>query len=146
MDDSIRQRRSAERLLQLRDVPIDDDAALLERVRSVIGEGRVRRLWLLLLDADGITGPRLAQIDGTPITPEAEAVVALRRLMAWIAGADWSVVVVLERPGPRRPSPDDWAWHDVIRRAADGRRGALRSVLLAHSGGVDELVPGSAAG
>ncbi len=142
MDDGSRPHLSAERLLELGDFPLDDDASLLERARSLIRCGLVRRLWLLLLDADGIMVPTLTQIDETPVAPEPEASVALRRLVHGIADMGGSVAVVLERPGPPWPSPDDWAWHDAIRRAADGRGSALRAVLLAHSAGVDVLQPG----
>lgn len=141
MDESTRQQLNVERLLELGDLPIDDDAALLERARSLIRQGLVRRLWLLLLDADGILLPPLTQIDETPVTPEAEAAPALRRIMEGIADAGMSVAVVLERPGPPQPSPDDWAWHDVIRRAGDGLDGTLGGILLAHGGGVDLLEP-----
>lgn len=146
MDDSTRPHLSAERLLELGDLPIDDDASLLERARSLIRAGFVRRLWLLVLDADGIMVPPLAQIDETPVTPEADATAALGRLIGGFADAGCSVAIVLERPGPPWPSPDDWAWHDVIRRAAAHHAaahhdGALRGVLLAHSRGIDLLQP-----
>lgn len=141
MDDGTREHLSVERLLELGDFPIDDDAALLDRARSLIREGFVRRLWLLLLDADGIMLPRLTQIDETPVTPEAEASPALRRLIAAIAEGGMSVAFVLERPGASMPTPDDWAWHEAIRRAGDGLGDALRGILLAHGGGVDLLEP-----
>lgn len=146
MDDDTRQHLSVERLLELGDLPIDDDAALLDRARSLIREGFVRRLWLLLLDGDGIMLPRLTQIDETPVTPEAEAAAALHRLIGGIAEAGMSVAFVLERPGPPVPTPDDCAWHATIRRAGDGLGGALRGILLAHGGGVDLLEPGQPSG
>jgi hypothetical protein len=139
MDDITRADLTVERLLELGDIPIDDDASLLERARSVVREGLVRRLWLLRIDADGLLVPQLTLIDDTPVTPEAEALGALRRLIGGLAETGCSVAIVLERPGPPRPSPDDWAWHDVLRRAGDAHAGALRGVLLAHSGGVDAL-------
>ncbi|MGM1030042.1 MAG: hypothetical protein ACQEWM_09260 [Actinomycetota bacterium] len=139
MDDSTREHLSVERLLELGDFPIDDDAALLDRARSLIREGLVPRLWLLLLDGDGIMLPRLTQIDETPVTPEAEATAALHQLMGGIAEAGMSVAFVLERPGPPEPSPDDWAWHATIRRAGDGLGATLRGILLAHGGGVELL-------
>ena len=141
MDDRTRTELTVERLLELGDIPVDDDASLLERARSVIGAGLERRLWLLLIDADGLLVPRLTLIDATPVTPEAAAVPALRRLIGGVVETGCSVAVVLERPGPRRPSPDDGAWHDVLRRAGEAHPGALRAVLLAHSGGVDLLTP-----
>lgn len=144
--EAARSRLTVERLLELGDVPIDDDASLLERARSVVREGIVRRLWLLLLDRDGLLVPRLTLIDDTPVTPEAEAPAALGRILGGIADAGCSVAVVLERPGPPWASPDDWAWHDALRRAGAAHAGTLRAVLLAHSGGVDLLADGTADG
>lgn len=146
MDDGTREHLSVERLLELGDFPIDDDAALLERARSLIRAGFVRRLWLLLLDGDGIMLPRLTQIDETPVTPEAAATPALHRLLGGIADAGMAAVLVLERPGPPTPTPDDWAWHEVIRRAGDGLGGTLRGILLAHADGVDLLEPSPTSG
>lgn len=144
MDDTAGPHLTVERLLELGDLPLDDDASLLERARSLVGEGLSRRLWLLLLDADGLLVPSLTLIDDTPVTPEAEAPAALARLIGGIADSGCSVAVVLERPGPPWPSTDDRAWLDVLRRAAGAHEGALRGVLLAHSGGVDLLSSTSA--
>lgn len=142
MDERTRSDLTVERLLELGDIPVDDAESLLERARSVIRAGSVRRLWLLLIDPDGLLVPRLTLIDDTPVTPEAEARPALRRLLGGIVESGCSVAVVLERPGPARPSPDDWAWHDVLQRAGAAHPGTLRAVLLAHSGGVDLLEAG----
>lgn len=130
-----------DRLLELGDLPLDDDPALLERARTLIQCGYVRRLWLLAIDADDLLVPGLTQIDGTPVTPDADAVGALRGILDHFAAEGMSLAVVLERPGSPWPSPDDWAWHDAIRGAAAHRPGALRGVLLAHGSGVDLLEP-----
>lgn len=132
-----------DRLLELGDLPLDDDAALLERARTLVQRGFTRRLWLLLLDHDQRQLPQLTQIDGTPVSPDAPALGALRRIVEHFADAGLSLAVVLERPGSPWPSPDDWAWHDVIHRAARDRPHALRGVLLAHGSGVDLLALGA---
>ncbi|WP_306231150.1 hypothetical protein [Agrococcus beijingensis] len=130
-----------DRLLELGDLPLADEAALLERARTLIQQGYVRRLWLLAIDERGLLVPQLTQLDDPPITPDAPAVGALRRIIGFFADAGTSLAVVLERPGSPWPSPDDWAWHDVIHRAAADRPEALRGVLLAHGCGVDLLEP-----
>jgi hypothetical protein len=128
-----------DRLLALGDLTLDDDRALLERARSLIRCGFVRRLWLLAIETDGTMLPQLTQLDDTPVTPDAPAIDALRRILHGFADAGLSLAVVLERPGSPWPSPDDWAWRDVIQRAAGERPEALRAVLLAHGCGVDLL-------
>lgn len=120
---------------------VRDEQALLACARSIVQHGIVRRLWILLIDDDGAMLPQLQQIDGTPVSPDAYAVMALRRILDVVAEPDVEVAFVLERPGASRPSPDDWAWHDAVVRAARAQAVPLRGVLLAHGGGVDLLAP-----
>ena len=114
---------------------IHDEHALLACVRSLVQQGIVhcpegRKLL-----------PQLQQIDGTPVSPDAYAVMALRRILDVVAAPDVEVAFVLERPGGGRPTPDDWAWHDAVVRAARAQAVPLRGVLLAHGAGVDLLEP-----
>ena len=114
---------------------------LLEVARGLVQHGLVRRLWILLLTPDGTLLPQLQQVDGIPVCPDAYAVLALRGLLGRIAEPEREIAVVLERPGAARPTPDDWAWHDAVARAARGQALPLRSVLLAHSADVDLMEP-----
>lgn len=118
-----------------------DEASLLECARRLVRQGYVRRLWLLLIGPDGQLLPQLQQIDGTPISPDAYAVLGLRRILSIVAEPDVEVVAVLERSGSSTPAPDDLAWRAVLERAAAEQAVPLRAVLLAHGAGVDLLRP-----
>ena len=120
---------------------IQDEHALRAHASSLVQQGIVQRLWILLVDDHGAMLPQLQQIDGTPVSPDAYAVMALRRILDVVAAPDVEVAFVLERPGGGRPTPDDWAWHDAVVRAARAQAVPLRGVLLAHGAGVDLLEP-----
>jgi hypothetical protein len=123
---------------------MDDTPTLpgaLGEVAALVQHGIVRRLWIFLIDDGGAVRPELQQIDGTPVTPDAYAVLALRRILSLVAEPGTSVVLVLERPGAATPSPDDWAWRDAAARAAHEQALPLCGVLLAHRDGVAALEP-----
>ncbi|SDR67512.1 hypothetical protein [Agrococcus carbonis] len=123
---------------------MDDTPALpgsLGEVAALVQHGIVRRLWIFLMDDVGVLQPQLQQIDGTPVTPDAYAVLALRRILALVAEPGTSIVVVLERSGSAAPTPDDWAWRDAAVRAAREQALPLDGVLLAHRDGVGPLEP-----
>jgi hypothetical protein len=128
-----------DRLLELGDVPLDDPRALLERARTLVGRGLVRRMWLLLLDDERRQLPLLPQIDGFPVSPDAATPSALRTLLDRLGEHAAHVAIVLERPGGAEPEPDDLAWADAIARASRGASAAVVGVLLAHGRGVDLL-------
>lgn len=130
-----------EQLLELGDLPLDDDAALLERVRTLVQRGFVRRLWLVLLDDESRQLPVMPQIEEMPRSPGADAVQVLAQLLDQVGEFCTAVAFVLERPGRPRPEPDDLAWADAIARAASGSPVRLRAVLLAHGVGVDPVEP-----
>jgi hypothetical protein len=131
---------TTERLLELGDVPILDDDALLDRATTLIRHGIVRRMWLLLLDEERRQLPLLPQIEGAPVSPDAETGATLSALLTGVAEFAAHVAVVLERPGPSRAAPDDLAWTDaIVRAAARTPRVQLLGVLLAHDRGVDAL-------
>lgn len=131
---------TTDRLLELGDVPILDDDALLERATTLIQQGFVRRMWLLLLDDERRQLPLLPQIEGAPVSPDAETVATLTALLTGVAEIAAHVAIVLERPGRARATPDDLAWTDVIvRAAARTPRVQLLGVLVAHGRGVDAL-------
>lgn len=113
----------------------------LAQVAALVQQGFVARLWIFPLTADDRLRRDVQQIDGIPISPDAVAVRALRSLLAHVLDGDAEVVVVIERPAGPQPTPDDWAWHDVICRAARGVPVTMRGVLLAHRDGVDLLEP-----
>lgn len=113
----------------------------LAQVAALVQQGFVARLWMFPVTADERLRRDVQQIDGIPISPDAVAVRALRSLLEHVLDGAPAVVVVIERPAAPQPTPDDWAWHDVICRAARGVPVALRGVLLAHRDGVDLLEP-----
>lgn len=113
----------------------------LAQVAALVQQGFVARLWIFPLSSDGSLRREVQQIDGIPISPDAVAVRALRSLFEHVLDGDAEVVVVIERPAAPQPTPDDWAWHDVVGRAARGVPVALRGVLLAHRDGVDVMEP-----
>lgn len=116
------------------EAPLDDVAVLVQH-------GIVRRLWIFPIAADGTLRRDLQQVDGIPVSPDAYAVLALRGILGHVVDEDEEVAVVIERPAAAAPTPDDWAWHDAIVRAASGIPVSLRGVLLAHRTGVDALHP-----
>lgn len=131
---------TTERLLELGDLPILDDDALLDRATTLIERGAVRRMWLLLLDDERRQLPLLPQIEGTPVSPDAGTAATLAALLTGVAEVAAHVAVVLERPGSARATPDDLAWADALVRAAGRTPGVqLLGVLLAHGRGVDAL-------
>lgn len=115
--------------------------APLDRIAELVQHGIVTRLWIFLIEPDGSLRREMQQIDGIPRSPDAYAVLALRGILGHVLDVDQEVVFVIERPGGAEPTPDDWAWHDAIVRAAGGIPVPLRGVLLAHRTGVDALVP-----
>ncbi|WP_026372561.1 hypothetical protein [Agrococcus lahaulensis] len=131
---------TTERLLELGDLPILDDDALLDRATTLIECGVARRMWLLLLDDERRQLPLLPQIEGAPVSPDAETGATLSALLTGVAEVATHIAVVLERPGSARATPDDLAWADAIVRAAGRAPGVqLLGVLLAHGHGVDAL-------
>lgn len=117
-----------------------DDATLLRRLRGFVQVGWVPRWWFILLDEQDRQLPLLPQIDGVPRSPDARAVDDVGRLLDGFAQGVPQLAIVIERPGPAAPSPDDLAWQHTIALASLGADLRLRGVFLAHSGGVDPLV------
>ena len=128
-----------DRLLELGHAPLDDGLSLLDRARTLVGRGLVRRIWLLLLDDERRQLPLLPQIDGLPVSPDAGTASTLRTLLDRLGEHAAHVAIVLERPGGAEPEPDDLAWADAIARASRGADAAVVGVLLAHGRGVDLL-------
>lgn len=122
---------------------MDDTAPTdpLAQVAALVQQGFVARLWIFPLAADGSLRRDVQQIDGVPVSPDAAAVRAIRSLLEFVLDGDTEVVVVIERPAAPRPTPDDWAWHDVFCRAVRGTAVTVRGVLLAHRDGIDVLEP-----
>jgi hypothetical protein len=118
---------------------LGDDA--LEAVAALVQEGLVPRLWIFLIEPDGSLRRGLQHVDGIPVSPDAYAVLALRGILGHLLETDQEAVFVIERPAGPAPTPDDWAWHDAIVRAARGIPVPLRGVLLAHRDGVDAMRP-----
>ena len=135
--------------LDLDDLDLDerrlvDDEQLLDRLRALLRAGFVRRWWLVLLDEDDRQLPAMPQLEGAPRSPDARAVRDVGTILRGLAQLAPQCAIVIERPGGRRPDPDDLAWAEAMRRAAPGTGVALRGVFLAHSSGVDALDPGPA--
>lgn len=125
-------------------VPLADEAAVIGRIHSLLGDGAActRTLWLFFLDADRVQLPVLVPIDDLPERPDPELMSALTHVLRETIGGEsmgGSVVLVLERPGLSHPTDGDWAWtrslHTQIRSSAV----ALHGVYLAADGDVSRL-------
>ncbi|MCH1883025.1 hypothetical protein [Agrococcus sp. ARC_14] len=117
------------------------EADPLAAAAALVQQGIVRRLWIFLIDPRGRLRRELQQVDGIPVTPDAYAVLAVRGILGHVLEPENEVAFAIERPGRPEPTPDDWAWHDAIVRAAEGISVPLRGVLLAHGSGVDPMAP-----
>src|SRR6187431_3009638 len=121
----------------VRDVPLESDAELLDRLQDLLGRGMRQQLWLMFLDAEHCQLPLLMPTD-VPRRPDPDDVDKLSDMIALIAdeaGAA-SVVVTFERAEGSTITDDDRAWFRLIRAAALQASVPLRGPLLCHTGGV----------
>src|SRR6187402_200236 len=103
----------------VRDVPLESDAELLDRLQDLLGQGLRQQLWLMFLDADHCQLPLLMPTD-VPRRPDPADVSKLSDMISLIAdevGAA-SAVVTFERPEGSTITDDDRAWFCLIRDAA----------------------------
>ena len=81
-----------------------------------------RSLWLAFLDPDGQLAPTLRNIDELPTRGSAETCRPLLEMCQHVlagAGQDWSVAMVLTRPGRNPMNADDRSWaHGLVAAAA----------------------------
>ncbi len=121
----------------VRDIPLESDAELLDRLQELLGQGLRQQLWLMFLDAEHCQLPLLMPSD-VPRRPDPDDVSKLSDMISLIAeevGAA-AAVVTLERPEGSTITDDDRAWFRLIRDAAQQSSVPLRGPLLCHSGGV----------
>jgi hypothetical protein len=126
--------------------PLLTDADVLRRVREIVGEAIVdARLWLFLVDGDGVQLPTLIPIDDVPRRPDGTGLPGLGAVLEGIADqlvtdiGPGSVVLTLERLGPGATVPDDRAWAAALTHTCAGAGMSLRGVFLATTAGIRRL-------
>jgi len=121
----------------VRDVPLDTDEALLERVGALLERAFRRELWLLFLDERGCQLPVLTPID-VPRRPGRRDAPRLAEFLGELVEAVEAaeLAVVYERRGRDLFSADDRAWLALVTEACALAGVALRGPILLHDGGV----------
>ncbi|NNC11437.1 hypothetical protein HII28_06030 [Planctomonas sp. JC2975] len=123
-------------------IPLSDDAAVLERVRSLIGRALGRRMWFLFVDAADLQLPMVMPIDDYPPEPGDEAPIVAEVVSDVMRARGASgVVVVWERPLGEEANAADRAWASALAVAFARADLALRGQLISHRSGVRWLAP-----
>ena len=117
----------------------------LRRVCELVGRAAAaRRVWLLLLTADGRELPLRPTLADLPVAPDVGACRQLRTLLRVARaelGSDWqggSAVVALERRGPVRAAADA-AWSHALRRTCEDEGVTVFAAYLCTDAGVTGL-------
>ncbi|HWL01907.1 MAG TPA: hypothetical protein VNQ52_05980 [Microbacteriaceae bacterium] len=95
----------------LADLPLLDEAAIIERLAAVVQGAFRRQAWFLLLDARKAQLPIVIPMD-LPRRPEGDSGEALGRLLETLSTLEEvaEIAVVYERPGPDLVTDDDLVW------------------------------------
>ena len=124
-------------------LPLERDAAIMERVADLIGRANQRQVWLLFLDELERQLPLLIPIESLPTWPSTQETAAVldrvREVMGDIGAR--SIVVVFERYGPAALSEQDIAWASTVRDQCGSAGVTLRAMLLSHRSGVRWIAP-----
>lgn len=125
-------------------VPLADEAAVIDRIRFILGDGLASRrtLWLLFLDGARVQLPVIVPIDDLPIRPDPGLMSALTHVLQETIGHESmgrSVVLVLERPGSSHPIDGDRAWTRSLQTHLRAAGVSLHGVYLAAAGDVSRL-------
>lgn len=122
---------------ELADLPLTDDAAVLERVATVLRSASRRQVWLLLLDDCRCLLPTLIPMNLPPRPDHDAASAFVPMLGALLSLADVAhLVLVYERPGPDTPSRDDLAWLAAFAEAIELAAGSVLGLCFATDPGV----------
>src|SRR3954464_14661919 len=126
---------------EVRNSPLITAADIENRVRDLIAHAIVRKIWLLLLDAERVQLPVLMPIEGLPDRPTSGA--SMGPFLKAVCGEPTKeVVVVWERPGGPQLRSADREWLRFV--AAGLMEAGLGSagMVLSHTKGTRWL-PGS---
>jgi hypothetical protein len=124
--------------------PLRTDQDLLRRIDHLLDQDsrRLRSLWLLFLDGDGVQLPVVVPIDDVPERPDPPLVGNLCDMIGHITGdaaAAGSAVIALTRPGGGTVNDSDRYWFRTLRASASERGVAIRMICLATRAGVRQL-------
>jgi hypothetical protein len=123
--------------------PLTSDSQIEARVTTLIGAAHMRQLWLLFLDADDCQLPLVIPIGGLPQSPERKHTRAVMRSVVELMHEMGAVglVIILERNGPARISPNDSTWARQLANACRAAGVTPRAFLLSHRNGVRWIAP-----
>jgi endo-1,4-beta-D-glucanase Y len=119
-------------------IPLRSDAAIEERVRSLVGRANMRQLWLMFLDHDDVQLERMVVIDGLPGWPTRAETAELAANVARDMGATGAhgLILVWERWGPAHFTENDTQWVRALAKSCRAEAIGLRAMLLSHRTGV----------
>jgi hypothetical protein len=132
-----------------RPTPLTTDQEVRDFVDQLVGEAIRPQCWVFLLDSDARPLPVALPLDDLPVVADpresARLAAALDGLTRSTGAA--AVLLALERPGPEDLTPTEAAWAGNVHRSFEGRRTALRALVLVHDHGMRLLdAAGSVAG
>ncbi|WP_130506268.1 hypothetical protein [Microterricola gilva] len=128
---------------ELRQIPLDSDAAVQARVEHLIGAACRRQWWMLLLDEAGRQIPLIIPMADYPKTPNGGAAGLLAARVAetvYETGAA-QAIFVWERPGGHRVSHLDRSWARALAAACADAGVSVRAQLISHDDGVRWVAP-----
>lgn len=128
---------------ELRQIPLDSDAAVQARVEHLIGAACRRQWWMLLLDEAGRQLPIIIPMADYPKTPNGGAADLLAARVAetvYETGAA-QAIFVWERPGGHRVSHLDRSWARALAAGCANTGVSIRAQLISHDDGVRWVAP-----
>lgn len=126
----------------VRDIPLDTDSDLVDRLHSVLEGAMRRQVWLMFLDEDGRQLPMLypSYLTQKPRKRDAPALGHFIRMLCDELEAE-AVVVTYERRGRTQLSETDRVWLQCLRAACLAADVPFRGPFLLHNEGVVAVPP-----
>lgn len=131
--------------------PLTTDEQLQEALAFLLRNAAMRRMWMLVLGADGRLLDPLLPMTGLPESPDETAdtddlgVVPSARLLAERAGMvcealeGEALVLVWERPGPEAFGSSDRAWAAAMAGQVREHGPRLRAQFVLHDSGIRRI-------
>ena len=126
----------------VRDIPLDTDADVVQRLEAVLEGAMRRQVWLMFLDENGHQLPVLypSYLTQKPRKRDAAALGHFIRVLCDELEAE-AVIVTYERRGRTDLTEPDRVWLRCLRDACHAADVPFRGPFLLHSGGVVAVPP-----